>query len=226
MSRRRAAPPAPSLARWSRPRTTFMTGRMPITSPLGVSRTTARLVIASIVRIPTSGALMIGIVRFEPSQPVLSIVNVPPPKSSRRSLLARARAATSAIAWLMPWIESWSASRMTGTIRPSSTATATPMLNRRLASRPASVQLALKVAVAPERLDSGLDHERDVAQARCRRAAWYSRLADSRSGPGPRRRPPCGRRRAGSPGPGSSGRRCPCASGSSAGGLRRRRPGS
>ena len=49
---------------------------------------------------------MIGIVRFEPSQPVLSIVNVPPPKSSSRSLPARARAATSAIARLRPAIDS------------------------------------------------------------------------------------------------------------------------
>ena len=56
-----------------------MIGRMAITSPSGVSRTTARLVIASIVRIATSGTLMIGIVRLEPNQPVLSIVNVLPP---------------------------------------------------------------------------------------------------------------------------------------------------
>ena len=55
-------------------------------------RTTGRLVIASIVRMATSGTLMIGIVRLEPNQPVLSIVNVLPPKSSRRSLPARARA--------------------------------------------------------------------------------------------------------------------------------------
>ena len=47
-----------------------------MTSPSGVSRTTARLVMASIVRMATSGTLMIGIVRFEPNQPVLSMVNV------------------------------------------------------------------------------------------------------------------------------------------------------
>ena len=56
-----------------------MIGRMAITSPSGVSRTTGRLVIASMVRIATSGTLMIGIVRFEPNQPVLSIVKVLPP---------------------------------------------------------------------------------------------------------------------------------------------------
>ncbi len=56
-----------------------MTGRMAMTSPSGVSWTTARLVIASMVRMATSGTLMIGIVRLEPNQPVLSMVNVLPP---------------------------------------------------------------------------------------------------------------------------------------------------
>ena len=122
-----------------------MTGRIAMTSPSGVSRTTGRLVIASIVRIATSGTLMIGIVRFDPNQPVLSMVNVLPPKSSRRSLPARARAATSAMARFRPLIESWSTSRTTGTSSPSSTATATPMLMRRLARMPSSVQWALNV---------------------------------------------------------------------------------
>ena len=76
---------------------------------------------------------------------MLSTVNVPPPKSSSRSLFSRARLATSEMATLRPWIDSVSASRMTGTMSPSSTATATPMFTRRLASRPCSVQWALKV---------------------------------------------------------------------------------
>ena len=38
MSRRSAAPPAPSLARWSMPRTMFITGRIAITSPSSASR--------------------------------------------------------------------------------------------------------------------------------------------------------------------------------------------
>ena len=59
-----------------------------MTSPSGVSTTTGRFVIASIVTIPTSGTLMIGMTMFVPSQPVLSTVNVPPPKSSTRSLFA------------------------------------------------------------------------------------------------------------------------------------------
>ena len=46
---------------------------------LGRLATTGRLVIASMVRIATSGTLMIGIVRLEPNQPVLSMVNVLPP---------------------------------------------------------------------------------------------------------------------------------------------------
>ena len=66
MSRSSAAPPAPSLARWSMPRTMFITGRIAIVSPSGVLSTTGRLVIASIVTMPTSGTLMIGITRFVP----------------------------------------------------------------------------------------------------------------------------------------------------------------
>ena len=124
-----------------------MTGRIAITSPSGVVWTTGRLVIASIVTIPTSGTLRMGMTRFVPRYPVLSTVNVPPPKSSTRSLLARARFATSVMATFRPWIESVSASRITGTSKPSSTATATPMLMRRLARRPCSVQLALKVGL-------------------------------------------------------------------------------
>ena len=59
--------------------TMFIIGRMAMTSPSGVSRTTGRLMIASMVRIATSGTLMIGIVRLDPNQPVLSMVNVVPP---------------------------------------------------------------------------------------------------------------------------------------------------
>ena len=95
---------------------------------------------------------------------MLSTVNVPPPKSSTLNLPVLARLATSAIATLRPWIESWSASRITGTIRPSSTATATPMLTRRFASRPSSVQWALNVGFPLQRLGRCLHHERDVAE--------------------------------------------------------------
>ena len=124
------------------------------------------MVIASIVTMPTSGTLMMGMTRFVPSQPVLSTVNVPPPKSSTRSLPARARSATSAMALFRPLIERLSTSRMTGTIRPSSTATATPMLIRRLASSPLSVQWALKVGLRLSASADGLDDERHVAERR------------------------------------------------------------
>ena len=106
----------------------FITGRIAMWSPSSVVTTTGRLVIASIVTMPTSGTLRIGITRLVPRYPVLSTVNVPPPKSSSRSLFARARLATSVIARFRPWIDSVSASLITGTISPSSTATATPML--------------------------------------------------------------------------------------------------
>ena len=53
---------------------------------------------------------------------------------------------------------------MTGTIRPSSTATATPMLIRRLASRPCSVQWALNVGLRLSASADGLDDERDEAE--------------------------------------------------------------
>ena len=43
-----------------------MIGRIAMTSPSSVETTTARLVIASIVTIPTSGTLMIGITRLVP----------------------------------------------------------------------------------------------------------------------------------------------------------------
>ena len=59
--------------------TMFMTGRIAMTHLRASHDLPARLVIASIVRIATSGTLMIGIVRFDPNQPVLSIVNVLPP---------------------------------------------------------------------------------------------------------------------------------------------------
>ena len=44
----------------------FMIGRIAITSPSSPLTTTARLVIASIVTMPTSGTLRIGITRFVP----------------------------------------------------------------------------------------------------------------------------------------------------------------
>ena len=64
-----------------------MIGRMRDDVAVVVSTTTGRLVMFSIVRIATSGTLMIGMVMFVPNQPVLSIVNVPPWMSSRLELV-------------------------------------------------------------------------------------------------------------------------------------------
>ena len=60
--------------------------------------------------------------------PGLVMVNVPPCTSSGLSCLARARSATSAIARLRPSMFFSSAFLMTGTIKPSSSATAMPRL--------------------------------------------------------------------------------------------------
>ncbi len=53
--------------------------------------TLARLTIASIDRMATSGALTIGMDVIDPNHPVLFTVKVPPVSSSRRSLPALAR---------------------------------------------------------------------------------------------------------------------------------------
>ena len=68
--------------------------------------TTGRLTIASIERIATSGALMMGIDVTDPNQPVLFTVKVPPWMSSSRSLFERARAARSCTWRFTPLIES------------------------------------------------------------------------------------------------------------------------
>ena len=59
--------------------------------------------------------------------PPLVIVNVPPCISSILSWPSRARLPKSAIVFSMPAMESWSASRTTGTTRPFSVPTAMPM---------------------------------------------------------------------------------------------------
>ena len=112
---------------------------------LGRLATTGRLVIASIVRIPTSGTLMIGIVRFEPNQPVLSIVKVAAAEVIELELAGPRPAATSAIARLRPLIESWSASRIDRDEQPVVDGHGDAHVDRRLASSPPSVQWALKV---------------------------------------------------------------------------------
>ena len=147
MSRSSAAPPAPSLARWSTPRTMFITGRIAMTSPSG-GRDHDRALRDRLHRDDADlghvddrhhevGAEVAGVVDGE-----RAAAEVVEPELVRPGAVRDVGIAT-----LRPWIESWSASRMTGTISPSSTATATPMLIRRLASRPSSVQWALKVGL-------------------------------------------------------------------------------
>ena len=94
--------------------------------------TTGRLTTASVSRIATCGWLITGVAMIEPAPPGLVIVNVPPRTSSGVELRRRARArAMSLIRAARPSTESSWASRMTGTIRPSSpSATAMPRCTR------------------------------------------------------------------------------------------------
>ena len=77
-------------------------------------------------RIATSGWLTIGVNDVPPRPPRLVIVKQPPCISSRASLPARARAATSPISTDSSVTFLRSASRITGTSRPRSVSTATP----------------------------------------------------------------------------------------------------
>ena len=78
---------APSVARWSMAMHMFIIERTAMASPCS-SRTTGRLTIFSMVTMATSGTLMMGSVRIEPVQPVLSTVNVPPCEVLRAQPLA------------------------------------------------------------------------------------------------------------------------------------------
>ena len=71
---------------------------------------------------------MMGVASTAPNWPGFVIVNVPPWTSSGSSLPERARSATSAMAAAIPSRLSRWAFGITGTIRPSSSATAIPRL--------------------------------------------------------------------------------------------------
>jgi hypothetical protein len=77
---------------------------------------------------PTCGWLMIGVPNSEPNTPGFVTVKVPPWTSSTLQLLVRARSARSFTARARPSTFFSSALRMTGTIRPQSSATAIPRL--------------------------------------------------------------------------------------------------
>jgi hypothetical protein len=71
---------------------------------------------------------MIGVPMSEPNTPGLVMVKVPSWTSAGASFLARARAARSFSVRVIPERERSSARLITGTMRPQSSATATPML--------------------------------------------------------------------------------------------------
>ena len=79
-------------------------------------------------RIALSGTLMIGVNSVIPYMPRLVTVNVPPVHSSGESVPARARAARSGAGGDLADAQR-SAPRITGTMRPASSATATPMFD-------------------------------------------------------------------------------------------------
>src|SRR6202022_1820616 len=142
---RKRAADTPSRTRWSKLKQRFIIDRIAIASP---STTTGRLTIASIARMPAWGGAMIEYDRMVPKVPGLLTVKVAPCTSGIPSFEARARFARSSIAFANPAIDIRSAWWMTGTISPSSTDTATPMLMSLCSSTPCSPQLAFSTGTA------------------------------------------------------------------------------
>ena len=108
-----------------------MIGRIAITSePISSWMTHGRFTSAYVPRIADCGWLMIGVPWNVPKLPGFVIVNVPPWTSSGRSFFVRARSAMSWIARAVPVRLRSCALRMTGTMSPlpSSSATAIPRL--------------------------------------------------------------------------------------------------
>ena len=91
---------------------------------------------------------MIGIDQIEPNTPGLVMVKVPPCTSSSVSVFSRARRPRSSSSRATPTKLFWSASLMTGTVRPSSSATPTPMFTRPRSRMPSSVQWELTMEKA------------------------------------------------------------------------------
>ncbi len=96
--------------------------------PIASSTTTGRFSMVPTPRMATCGWLMIGMPNWAPNWPGFVIVKVPPCTSSGFSRFERARSATSAMARLRPSRFFSSAFLTTGTISPSSSATAMPRL--------------------------------------------------------------------------------------------------
>ena len=97
--------------------------------PSSSSITIGRFSMAPMPRIATCGWLITGVPKRLPKTPGLVTVKVPPCVSSGFSFLVRARSARSLAVLARPTRLSWSALRITGTIRPRpGRSTAMPML--------------------------------------------------------------------------------------------------
>ena len=122
---------------------------------------------------------MIGVAITAPNRPGLVIVNVAPSTSSGPRRPARARSATSPIAAASPSALSRWASRITGTIRPASRATAIPRWTDSWATISSPSIDELRIGCSPERGDRRLGDERERRQphaAALHRPALASRL--------------------------------------------------
>src|SRR6185503_3642803 len=118
------APRAPSRARWSQERVRVMVGCTAGCPFTGTTRSAMR----PTARIAACGGLTMALNASTPYIPRLLIVNTPPWMSAGRSLPACARVTRSSRRAAMSLRPSESARAMTGTTRPSSSATARPML--------------------------------------------------------------------------------------------------
>ncbi|MNW59077.1 hypothetical protein D3C74_369750 [compost metagenome] len=102
----------------------YIIGRLAV---LSSSRAIGRSWILCMPRMPTCGVLRIGVDMSDPNTPPLVMVKVPPCSSGRLSVLARALEASSPIRRSISGKLRRSASRTTGTTRPSLADTAMPM---------------------------------------------------------------------------------------------------
>src|SRR5712691_2393375 len=120
--RRKSAPTAPSIARWSHVSVIVIVGSA-LKSP---SRTTTRSSVEPVARIATCGGLRTAMNCSTPNMPRFEIVNVPPSRSSCWSVLLRARSTTAPRSAAICAIVLSCASRITGTTSPCGAATAIP----------------------------------------------------------------------------------------------------
>src|SRR5579872_1642880 len=120
--RRKSAPTAPSIARWSHVSVSVIVGCV-ANAP---SRATTRSSVAPTARIATCGGLSTATNCSMPNIPRFEIVNVPPSRSACCSLLSRARCTRPARARAISAIVRRSALWTTGTTSPCGAATAMP----------------------------------------------------------------------------------------------------